>query len=154
MVEKDRDKLGRFVLVSNDPEIDPETMLRYYKGQQSVERGFRFLKDKNFLISEVYLKKEERIEALAMVMVLCLLTYSIAEWKLRDRLKETCETVPDQKGKPIVRPTMKWVFYLFRGVSEVVVKIGNKVNCEVANMKEVLVKILRLLGLECEKYYG
>ncbi|MDY6965671.1 MAG: IS1634 family transposase, partial [Halobacteriota archaeon] len=103
---------------------------------------------------EVYLKKEERIEALAMVMVLCLLIYSIAEWKLRDRLKETCENVPDQKGKPIVRPTMKWVFYHFRGVSEVVVKIGNKVNCEVANMKEVLMKILSLLGPEVEKYYG
>ena len=80
--------------------------------------------------------------------------YSIAEWKLRERLKETGETVPDQKNKPTERPTMKWVFYLFRGVSEVVVKIGNKVNCEVANMKEVLLKILRLLGPECEKYYG
>ena len=69
-------------------------------------------------------------------------------------MKETGETVPDQKNKPTKRPTMKLVFYLFRGVSEVVVKIGNKVNCEVANMKEVLLKILRLLGPECEEYYG
>ena len=154
MVEKAREKLGRFVLASNDPEIDPETMLKYYKGQQSVERGFRFLKDKSFHVAEVYLKKEERIEALAMIMVLCLLIYSIAEWKLRERLKETGETVPDQKDKPTGRPTMKWVFYLFRGVSEVVVKIGDEVNCEVANIKDVLLKILCLLGPECEKYYG
>ena len=112
------------------------------------------MKQKSFHVAEVYLKKEERIEALAMIMVLCLLIYSIAEWKLRERLKETGETVPDQKDKPTGRPTMKWVFYLFRGVSEVVVKIGDEVNYEVANIKDVLVKILCLLGPECEKYYG
>ena len=78
--------------------------------------------------------------------------YSIAEWE-PGGLKETGETVPYQKNKPTSRPTMKWFFYLFRGVSEVVVKIGNKVNYEVANMKEVLLKILCLLGPECEKYY-
>ncbi|MDY6931181.1 MAG: hypothetical protein SVJ22_04620 [Halobacteriota archaeon] len=49
-----------------------------------------------------------------------LLIYSIAKWKLREGLKETGDTVPDQKIKPTGRPTMKWVFYLFRGVSEVV----------------------------------
>ena len=82
------------------------------------------------------------------------MVYSIAEWKLRAGLKEAGETVPDQKNKPAGQPTMKWVFFLFRDVSEVVVKIGNMVKCEVANMKEVLLKILRLLGPECEKYYG
>ena len=69
-------------------------------------------------------------------------------------MKETGETVPDQKNKPTGWPNMKSVFYLFRGVTEVVVKIGNKVDPEVANMKEVLLKILCLLGPECEKYYG
>ena len=72
-VEKARQKLGRFVLASNDTHIDPDTLLQYYKGQQSVERGFRFLKDKQLRVAEVYLKKDERIEALAMIMVLCLL---------------------------------------------------------------------------------
>ncbi len=63
-----RKNLGRFVLASNNTDLDPEVMLNYYKGQQSVERGFRFLKDKSFHVSEVYLKKEERIEALSMIM--------------------------------------------------------------------------------------
>ena len=57
-----RKNLGRFVLASNQVDLDPEVMLNYYKGQQAVERGFRFLKDKSFHVSEVYLKKEERIE--------------------------------------------------------------------------------------------
>jgi hypothetical protein len=38
IVEKARHKLGRFVLAINDTEIDPDTLLVYYKDQQSVER--------------------------------------------------------------------------------------------------------------------
>jgi transposase len=61
-VTREHQKFGRFVLASNDLDLDPETMLNYYKGQQVVERGFRFLKNKSFHVSEVFLKKEERIE--------------------------------------------------------------------------------------------
>ena len=111
-VTSERQKLGRFVLASNDLDLDPETMLNYYKGQRTVERGFRFLKDKSFHVSEVSLKKEERIEALSMIMVLCLLIYSYAEWKLREKLKETGESVPNQLKKPTQKPTMRWVFQL------------------------------------------
>ena len=60
IVEKARQKLGRFILASNDTEIDPDTVLGYYKGQQSVERGFRFLKDKQFRVAEVYLKERRK----------------------------------------------------------------------------------------------
>ena len=91
-----RRNLGRFVLASNQIDLDPEVMLNYYKGQQVVERGFRFLKDKSFHVSEVYLKKEERIEALCMIMVLSLLIYSFAEWKLRkgNSKKKTEKKIP------------------------------------------------------------
>jgi len=41
---KIKSKLGRFVLATNDINLDPDTLLSYYKGQQAVERGFRFLK--------------------------------------------------------------------------------------------------------------
>ena len=56
-VSKEKSKLGRFILASNDLNIDPDTILSYYKGQQAVEQGFRFLKDKSFRVAEVYLKK-------------------------------------------------------------------------------------------------
>ena len=82
-VAEAKSKLGRFILATNDLNLDPNTILSYYKGQQAVERGFRFLKDKSFRVAEVYLKKPQRIEALAMIMVLTLMIYSIAEWMLR-----------------------------------------------------------------------
>lgn len=154
IVENARQKLGRFVLASNDTGIDPDTLLQYYKGQQSVERGFRFLKDKQFRVAEVYLKKEERIEALAMIMVLCLLIYSFAECMIRKGLKQTGQFVPDQKGKPTQRPTLKWICFLFFGVAEVTVEIRNEVHREIANLKDSMIIVIRVLGNECEKYYG
>jgi len=89
-------------------------MLKYYKGQDRVEKGFRFLKSDTFSVSKVYLKNKSRIEALTMRMVLCLMIYAIAEWKLRIKLEEENETVPDQKGKPTKRPTMRWIFFKFQ----------------------------------------
>jgi transposase len=149
-----RGKLGRFVLVSNDTGLDPEVMLNYYKGQQTVERGFRFLKDKCFHVSEVYLKKEERIEALSMIMVLSLLIYSFAEWRLREKLKETGQTVPNQLNKPTQRPTMRWIFEIFMGVIQAVVTSAGKVIKVIVNLNSTQVTILKLLGNGCENYYG
>jgi len=40
----EKEKLGRFILASNDISLDPEIMLDYYKNQSAVEKGFRFLK--------------------------------------------------------------------------------------------------------------
>ncbi|TFU14034.1 hypothetical protein E0489_13145 [Thermus tengchongensis] len=41
-------------------------------------------------------------------MALALLVYTLGEWELRRRLEG--EGVPDQKGKPTARPTLRWVF--------------------------------------------
>ncbi len=148
-----REKLGRFILATNDLDLTADEILSYYKSQSTIERGFRFLKDKSFHVSEVYLKKESRIEALAMIMVLCLFLYSIAQWKLRTRLKETNKFVRNQVKKPAQNPTMRWVFFLFIGITELTIILDGNVEKKVANMKDELWDILGLMGKECEKYY-
>lgn len=152
-VLKEMEKMGLFIIASNDISLSPEEMLKYYKGQDRVEKGFRFLKDDTFSVSKVYLKNKERIEALTMIMVLCLMFYSIAEWKLRTKLEQENETVPDQKGKPTKRPTMAWVFFNFQGITELFTQKEGKTESEVLNMEEVNWKILSLMGEEYENIY-
>ncbi|MBC2700671.1 MAG: IS1634 family transposase, partial [ANME-2 cluster archaeon] len=146
-------KLRRFVLATNDLDLTVDEILSYYKSQGNVERGFMFMKDKSFHVSEVYLKKESRIEALAMIMVLCLFLYSIAQWKLRKGLKETGKIVRNQVKKPIQSPTMRWVFFLFRRITELAIPLDGTVEKRVANMTDELWDILSMMGKECEKYY-
>ncbi|TFH51677.1 MAG: IS1634 family transposase [Methanothrix sp.] len=116
-ISRKRQKLGRFVLASNKIDLDAETILNNYKGQQKVEHGFRFLKDKSFHVAEIFLKKEERIESLSMIMVLTLLVYAFGEWFLRKKLNETGMMVPNQLKKPTQNPTTRRVFQIFMGVT-------------------------------------
>jgi transposase len=152
-VLKEMDKMGLFILASNDISLSPEEMLKCYKGQDNVEKGFRFLKSDTFSISKVYLKNKARIEAVTMIMVLCLMIYSIAEWKLRTKLEEENETVPDQKGKPTKRPTMRWIFFNFQGITELISQKEGEIKSEILNMEEVHWKILRLMGKKYENIY-
>ncbi len=87
--------------------LSDQQLATIYKEQGRVERGFRFLKDPLFLASSVTVSKSERIMALSFIMVLCLLLYRLAEVRLRSRLAETQQTIPDQVQKPTARPTMR-----------------------------------------------
>jgi transposase len=145
IVEHERQKLGRFVLATNDPDLSPDALLEYYKGQGTIERGFRFLKDKSFRVAEIFLKKNSRIQALAMIMVLSLFIYSMVEFRLRRELERSGETVISQTKKQTQRPTLKWVFFLFRRVREYSVIVEGKRITKIAHLTDDLGTVLNKL---------
>lgn len=153
IIEGEKLRAGRFVLATNDLKLNADELLSNYKNQNTVEKGFRFIKDKQFLVSEVFLKKEERIEALAALMAICLFVYGVAEFRLRKRLIESGESVPNQKDKPTNKPTLKWVFFLFRRVREITIMNDGKPTVKIQNFNSDNQKVAKLLGSECEKYY-
>ena len=98
-----RQQVGRFILATNSLDSEKWTecaILREYKGKQPTERGFRFLKDPLFFASSVFLKNTKRIMALAMIMTLALMVYSLGQRQLRLALENANTTLPDQKSKP------------------------------------------------------
>lgn len=144
---------GFFVLATNDMDAENFSMLevlRTYKAQQSVERGFRFLKSPDFLVSSLFLKKPERIEALLMVMTLCLLIYAAVEHKVRTQLKLQGEFFLNQLKKPAQNPTSRWIFFCFLGLHLVFV---NGKKHAVTNLKERHRIILRCLGPPYQRLY-
>lgn len=114
-----RNRLGRFILATNqldDSEIDACSLLSTYKEQQNVERGFRFIKDPQFHLNGIFLKKPERINSLMMIMTLCLMVYNIGQYEVREALKEQGETVKNQSNKATKTPTLRWLFQQMSGV--------------------------------------
>ena len=90
----------------NQEALSDERLLECYKkDQQTVERGFRFLKDPIFQASTLFLKTPRRVMALMAIMTLCLLVYAAVQWRVRQVLQQSLQTYPDQKGKPGKRPT-------------------------------------------------
>lgn len=120
-----------------------------YKGQQSSERGFRFLKDPLFFTSSVFLNTPRRVAALAMVMGLCLLVYTLGQRQLRQALAHAEETIPNQLKKPTSTPTLRWVFQCFQAVH--LVYFNHQL--QISNLTDARLRILRFLGNPCQKYY-
>jgi len=147
---------GFFVLASN--ELDGELLadqafLETYKGQDGCEKGFRFIKDPKVVATSLNLKKNERIEALLMVMTLCLFVYACLEHKIRTSLKEDKDEpfFKDQKGKPTRKPTARWVFHCFIGIHLLTINETQKL---ILNLNDIHKKLLNLLGKKYWIYYS
>lgn len=135
-----------FILATNQAvnnAQDDAQLLKTYKEQHSVERGFRFIKDPNIVASSFFVRKPERVAALAFVMTTCLLVYSALEHRLRKTLQESEMTIPDQKGLPAKTPTTRWVFQLFVGIHLLKLPDGTKI---ILNLNQNHRNILSLLS--------
>jgi transposase len=146
-------KLGKFILATNDLNLMGDEILTEYKAQQSVERGFRFIKDPMFFTSSVFLKSPRRIVSLVMIMALGLLVYSIGQYKIRTALATMNETILNQVKKPTQKPTLRWVFQIFEGLHLVSYEENLEVKYQISNLKEKHKQILKLLGPTFEKTY-
>jgi transposase len=140
--------------VLNPTQLSDHELIQTYKDQHSVERGFAFLKDPLFLASSVCVKKPERIVALALVMVLCLLIYRLAEHRLREQLAATGQTIPSQVTKPTDRPTMRWVFQCFEGIDLLHIRHGPDPAVDlVLRLQPLHQQVLALLGPAYTEFY-
>jgi len=82
-----------------------------------------------------------------MVMLLALLIYTIAERRLRQKLKELNETLPNQIKQQIQNPTLRWVFQLLEGIHYVRLFLPDQQHHTfIGGLNELRIKILRLFG--------
>lgn len=140
---------GRFILATNELDeqiLANEVILDEYKDQQKAERGFRFIKNPDFMVNSIFLKKPSRIQALMMVMSLCLFVYNFAQHKFRSALKDNNTSIPNQKGKAIQNPTLRWVFQIMEGIAIVTINKSQTKQVLVTNMTELRIKIVSLFG--------
>lgn len=104
------------VIISNVTEnLSDRDLFKAYKGQHVVENSFRVLKSP-CLASVIYLKNQDRIKALSMLLTLSLLVRAIIQFKLREGLKTFNLENPEQKlhvgwgNRPLKNPTYMLFF--------------------------------------------
>lgn len=155
-VAKIRAKKGRFVLATNQLDtgvLSDAEVLSEYKAQSGVECSFKFIKDDTFQVDSVFLKTPERIEALMMVMTLCLMVYGVSEYELQQSLQANNESIPNAMKKPTQTPSLRWVYFLFRVVNEVIVVIDEQAQRLVVNINDVLRKVIKHFGPRASEIY-
>ena len=146
-------KVGMFILTTNEmnnKQLDMKGLLAHYKSQQSVERGFRFLKSPEFLTSAIFLKSPKRIEALLMIMTCCLMVYAALEHKIRESLKTVPAFFPSMTNKATIKPTARWVFLKY-GAIHLHHWHG---ETRVVGLKPYQIELLKLLGKHYEQVYS
>ena len=147
-----RQQAGRFIIATNcldSQKWADSDIFQEYKGQQSTERGFRFLKDPLFFASSIFLKNSKRIMALAMLMTLALMVYTLGQRQLRLALQQANASRPDQKGKPTAHPTLRWILQCFLSVHLV---FFNNLKSQI-KLSDRQNLILQFLGASSRKYY-
>jgi transposase len=152
VIESEKNRAGRFIIATNRWDYELFTaneMLKKYKEQQNVERGFAFLKDPLFFADSIFLKSPKRIETMAMLMGLCLMVYSLGQREVRRHLFEAQTGIPNQLGKLTARPTLRWIFQCFQGI-HCLIHQGTK---QIVNLTQERLFTLKFLPLSCQKYY-
>ena len=105
-----RQGAGCFVLLSNVPLIfqgrawSGSDLLAQYKEQYGIEKNFGFLKDP-LIVNSIFLKKNERIEVLGMVLLIALLIWRLMERTMREYITEQDRTITGWDNRQTQRPT-------------------------------------------------
>jgi len=130
-----------------------EVIQAYKQQNEAIERSFRFLKDPYFFASFFFLKKPSRMMGLLTVMTLALLVYSVAQRRLRQRLAELKETLPNQIQQPTSKPTSRWALQMLEGISVVYVQTGDQLTLVITGLTE-LKKVIELISKNGNQLYG
>ena len=101
---------GCFVLLSNVPHTfqgrqwSGSDLLAQYKEQYGIEKNFGFLKDP-LIVNSIFLKKNERIEVLGLVLLISLLIWRLMEKTMRQYISEKERTITGWDKRQTDRPT-------------------------------------------------
>lgn len=149
--EQLRQQASTFILITNQMDgekLSDVDLLKAYKGQQTVENRFRFLKNPYF-VGRIYLEKPKRVEAFAYVMMLSVMVYSLFEYLIRKNMEGENEPLDLMGGsRNSFRPTGESVLEILDTVDIVHFKQEEGIIRVLSvNGKARVERILGLLGL-------
>jgi len=86
-----------------------------------------------------------------MVMTVCLLVYAALEHRMRKALVDSDSSFPNQTGKMINNPTIRWVFQYFQNIPVIYLQ---QTKAAVLNINRYHEKLLQLMGKRYLRLYS
>jgi transposase len=114
------DDQGIFVLEPRKICIDDEIEIEIVIAQDGIERNVSFLKDP-LIVNDLFLKKPERIEALGMILLLCLLIWNLMQRQMRQHLDENNSSIEGLDRRKTICPTS---YVMTTKFSHIILKVG------------------------------
>ena len=146
---------GIFPLITNaNQELQAEEILRIYKKQPFLEKRF-YTKKSVLEVAPMFLKKNERIEAMLFLYFIALMIVSLIERNIRRQMAEkNIESLPILPSKMKTKsPTWNNIRYYFRNVHLALITKENKIiQSTVKGISEIHELIVKLLKIPSEVY--
>lgn len=79
--------------------------------------------------------------------------YGLVQEQIRAALKERNETLPDQKDKQTQNPSLKWIYFMFIGIRQVTIKVGEQETQMVSNLTDTMKQIIGYCGKRAQEIY-
>lgn len=157
-LKKHRKMLGIKVYATNAPikKLSASDAVQSYRDEYRIEHKFNEALNKITALFPIYLQKDNRIIALARVVLLALKFSSVMEYKVRQKLEEKGEDVKElykgNKSRATAKPTIKMLLESFQKITLTIINIDNQRVVKLSNFKPIQKKILDLMGLNIEVY--
>lgn len=154
MVAYDHKSDGMYPLLTNDRQLSLADAFEAHRRQPAIEKRFEQLKTV-FEVAPVFLKNEDRVEALFTVYFLALLVQALVERELRRGMKRTGLThLPLYPEERICRaPTAEQIFRLFSlSARTTLLEAGRQVRVFDPELSELQRQVLRLIGAPASLY--
>lgn len=158
--ETERFLAGWRIMATNAPpeRLSAQEAILCYWEEYRIEQQFHLLLNKCGALAPIYLRKEERIQALIQLLILALQYSNLWQYSLRLQVERQSqpyltELVPGNPGKKVRRPTTKLVLSAFKYVQITFVSMPDGQRfAQVQGLKDHLLHIIRLFGLSDEIY--
>jgi len=134
-----------------------EKIVWKYREQIRIESRFNDLRNKVVPLLPIFLKKDNRMEALVNVLMICLKVCSVIEFKIAKQLKEDQEQLDNiYEGNPkqaTATPTAKRVLRQFKGISIVIIhQLKGPPIVMLNDLNQTVLKIIELIGFKSDIY--
>ena len=137
---------------AQEEKLDFEKCVWKYRYQNRVESRFDDLRNKVVPLVPIFVKQDNRVEALINLLMICLKICAVIEYKVAKSLQENQEELANiYEGNPkrsTPRPTAKRLLRSFKGISLALFTSNSQVvpDIRITDLKQVQLKIIELLG--------
>jgi len=153
VIEEFETLAGWRIYITNSPArgLSLSQAVGYYKGQWQPERGFQRLKGRPLAASSLYLRREDCIRGLLVLLGVALRVLTLVEFVVRRELQAQGEDLAGlYEGNPsrtTDRPTTERLLRAFEGITLYRFSVAGKVVYHMTPLTPLQQRILALMGL-------
>ena len=81
------------------------------------------------------------------------MVYGVSEYELHQSMQASGSTIRNQANKPTGKPSLKWVYFLFRVATQLCITTGNQTKKIVTNINQELRSLLQHFGPRAKAIY-